>query len=303
MRRFDAPLAVLLGAAVVLAANLAVLGTAGWNRSGDPESRLELTERELALPLWRDRDDSGLVLTLVLGDRPPAAVARAAWFRNERLVPFEHGWLNAAKLGELGFDLRAIEAAARNAPPGGGEVLASPRSAFLVLEYDGDVWRSWLAARQAAVAALRGQVELGLEDRGKLSAAEALLAIDSTSRSRLMPVDAALDPVPLRARYPDRSRHAVVPGFIAVRASVAEGSTVAFRGTIERVAVDGITVPRRLLPLLEPLVPTGTESEVDRLAREDAAASRWPEPSPPRYRATVAYGRHLDPWLVDVAPN
>lgn len=302
MKRFNVPLAVLSGAALVLVANAVLLGAAWWNRSGEPEARLELTQRELALPSWRDKDDTGLVLTLTLADRPPAAVTRTAWSRREPLPPFEHPWLDAAKLGELGFDLRAIEAAARNARPGGDRTVAPARRAFVVLEYDGNSWRAWLAKREVAVAEIRERVERGLEDRGKLSDAEALLAIDRTSRSRLMPVDSGLDPGPLRTRYPDRHRYIVVPGFIGVRSAVIADRSATFRGSIERVAVDSITVPRRFLSLMEPFVPRATEQEVFQRARDDAAASRWPAPANPRYRATVAYGRRLDPWLVEVVP-
>lgn len=303
MKRLEAPVAVLSGAALVLLASVAVLGGAWWNRAGEPESRLEVSERELPLPLWRDTDDTGLVLTLALADRPPAAVARTAWSRRYTLPPFEHAWLDAAKLGELGFDLGAIEAAPRNEHSNGDAALAPTRSAFVVLEYEGASWHAWLAKREGEVAALREKVEGGLEDRGKLSDAEALLAIDRTSRSRLMPVDAGLDPSALRARYPDRSRCAVVPAFVGVRARIAEGSTARFRGTIERLAVERITVPTDLLPPLDPFVPQATADEVERRAREDAAASRWPAPAVPRYQATLAYGRRLDPWLVDIAPR
>lgn len=302
MKRFDAPLAVGLGAAIVLATNVFILGAAWWNRSGEPESRLVVTERELEMPLWRDKDETGLILALTLADRPPAAVFRTTRFRNDRVPPFELPWFDSAKLAALGFDLRAMESAARNERPEDDLAGVPARRAFVVLEYDGDAWRAWLASREAAVAETRDRVERGVEDRGKLSDAEALLALDRASRSRLVPVDAGLDASALRTKYADRSRYAVVPGFIGARATVPEGGTAAIRGTIERVAVERISVPRQLLPQLVPFVPQGTENDVNRRAREDAAAARWPAPAAPRYRATVAYGRGLDPWLVDVAP-
>src|SRR5690606_12121573 len=39
-----------LGAAIILAANAVALGGVAWNRSGEPESRVALSQRELARP-------------------------------------------------------------------------------------------------------------------------------------------------------------------------------------------------------------------------------------------------------------
>jgi Domain of unknown function (DUF4824) len=302
VKRLDAPRAVGAGAALVIAVNAFVLGASWWNRSGEPRARLDLTERELAMPLSRDRDDTGLVLTLALADRPPAEVARTALFARHPVPPLSQAWLDAAKLRGLGFDLGALEAAARDPLRSGEGEARSVRRALVVLEYDGDAWREWLAAREAEVAKLREDAAHAVKDRATLAEAEALLAIDRTSRSRLMPVDAGVDPDALRGRYPDRGRYAVVPALVVARASVTEGGVATSSGFIDRLAVERVTVPRRWLATLEPFIPKASETDLDRRLREDAAASRWPPVAPPRYRATVLYGRGLDPWLADVAP-
>ena len=60
--------------AVLAVANAMILGAAAWNRSGGPRLQIELTEREVALPLHREQEDTGIVLSLVTSDRPPAIV-------------------------------------------------------------------------------------------------------------------------------------------------------------------------------------------------------------------------------------
>jgi hypothetical protein len=70
--------------AIVLAANVFALIDAAMNRSGAPESEVELTERELILSNASE-DNTGLTL-------------RLRWF--------DAGMLEQSKLAELGFDMR-----------------------------------------------------------------------------------------------------------------------------------------------------------------------------------------------------
>jgi hypothetical protein len=295
MKRFDAPRAAALGALVVLAVNGYVLGVARWNRSGEPTSRIRLTERELAMPLGREKDDSGLFLTLALADRPPAPVARARWLTNRKPPPYRHAWLDEAKLGALGFDLERLRAEARDSSSTHDRFAIAVRAAYLALEYDGPAWRAWIESREAEVAALRAS-----GDGGHLSEAEALLANDETSRSRLMPVDAARDAALLRARHPDRSTVVVAAGFVSARATVDESGSVAIHGEVERLAVPMISVPLDSLRALEPFAPKVSEAEAERRLRDDALASRLPAPVAPRYAATLAYGRGFEPWIEGV---
>lgn len=296
MKRLDAPAAVAAGAALVLAASAFVVGAARWNRAGEPEARLAMTERELALPQYRDKEDTSLFLEIALGDRPPAAVERTAWLTGRRPERVPPGWLDAGALRGLGFDLAALETAARDLSPDGAREARATRPALVVLEYEGEAWRSWIAGREAEVAALRAAAESGSGDRARLAEAEALLAIDRTARSRLMPVDVGLDAKALRSRHPDRARCAVVPGFVTARVAIVDGA-LTIEGTIDRLAVGIVTVPHALRPRLLPFAATVSEAEWNRRLRDDAAASRTPEPVPPRYAAELAYGRALDPWL------
>lgn len=301
MRRLDAPLTLVVGAALVLVANTAMLAVAAWNRSGVPEASLDLTEREVTMPLWREPDDSSLSLSLTLGDRAPAAARRIASIRDQRLASIEMPWFDAAKLRALGFDLAAIEATVRESPglaPFGAGVV---RRAFVVLEYDGPSWRAFVDAREAEVAALRARLAQGNGDGATLAGEEALLALDRTSRSRLVPIDAGRSAAALRVAHPDRARCAVVPADFGVRVEFVDGR-VDFFGRVEAVSAASIGVPRTLRAALDPFGATAKAEDVLRKAREDAASARWPPADEPRYRATLNWGRNFDPWISDAGP-
>jgi len=288
--KIEGRLALALGCGLVLLVNAIVLAVAWWNRTGEPSATLELTERELALPAFRSKDDSGLVLSIVSADRPPSSVAQSARLRTADLPDFELPWLDAAKLASLGIP------AARDDAQG-----VAARRVFLVLENDGEAWRAWLADRERSVRALREGPAPGSEGGTQLAEAEALLEIDRTSRSRLVPVDAGLEPGPLRDRYPDRSRYAVVPGAVEIVPAPLGRGTRALRARIAGLEVDRVHVPLGLLARLDRFVPRESAEDAFRRARESAAKG-WPAPAPPRFRATVRFGRGYRPWLVEVTP-
>jgi len=297
VRRFGSPAVVAAGLALVLIADGAILATAVWNRRGGPEAEITLTGRELSLPEFREEDNTGLSLSLVLGDEPPPGVRRIAWRRSYRVRRPEHPWLDAAKLRELGFrsDINPSDPEAEAACEKEGA-----RSVYLVLDYEGEAWKDWLADREERVRDLRRKVESGTEDRKTLEDAEALLALDRVMRSRLFAVDAGLDPGSLRRRHADGARTIIVRGIVTptiFQSADGERRLV----TILEVLPARVHVPAALRPELKPFLPRETEREV--VEREmKTGATAWPSPAPPGYRAVLAIGRRLDPWLVSVSP-
>lgn len=128
---------VLVPAVLVLAADAWVLVGVARNRAGQPDSTLELTERELRLERLGE-ENSGVALDL-------------EW-EGPRLWPPDAppSWFDEAKLRELGFD------------PGQPSRDSLPKEAFVVLEYEA---RSRLVAVDAGrdPAALRRRYP----DRGR----------------------------------------------------------------------------------------------------------------------------------------
>lgn len=99
--------------------------------------------------------------------------------------------------------------------------------------------------------------------------------------SRLFVVDAGLDAEALRAKYPDRSKYAIVRGQFRPSIRMAN-STRTHAGHVEEVSVDAINVPLELRGAFEGAMP-----------RMQVPASKA------KFEATVAFGRRLEPWIQD----
>lgn len=244
---------LLAGLVLIVLANAAVLAGVAWNRRGEPEAVVTLTERELQIP-WdaeADEDDTGLILRLEWNPRWTAGSATPAA-------------LPATTLRELGFRLAP--------PPGRTE---PPRTAWVVLEMEGEAWQRWLAKRRREEDERRRKAGPG--DCPPVSDFEQM----EVRGSRLILVDAGLDREALRRRHPDRSRSLIVPGVVQAD------------GVVSELQLESIHVPLRLRPVLDEVVKA---EEV----RRHRIAGAEDGPRPPRYRANVAFGRRGEPWLVRV---
>ena len=98
------------GAALILLANAVALLGVYLNRSGEAESRMLLTQRELSLPWGRGmaRENSGLALALnwrVL-DAGTGEYYGSGFGTNGGMPD----WLDQAKMAALGFDTAAVAA-------------------------------------------------------------------------------------------------------------------------------------------------------------------------------------------------
>ena len=102
----------IAGAALILVANAVALVGVAYNRHGDPESMLLLTQREALLPYsWGfERENSGVTLTLQWrvpseqGDGPYGLGMSYAG------IGGEPGWLDKTKLAALAARIRATPA-------------------------------------------------------------------------------------------------------------------------------------------------------------------------------------------------
>ena len=258
------------GLALILLSNAVVLAGVAWNRSGEPEAQLRLTQRELGL----DRDWAG--------GRENSGVALSLRWRVLRTAPgdsfLDYGysyatdadWLDRAKLEQLGFDLSA---SARDPLLDEQRFERQlPRPALLVLELDGPARAA--ALKRAEEFAGKARAKLAAEPASKPfeaqdNAAQAALARERNDNSRLFVVDAGLDAGALRAKYPDRNRYAIVSGKIGLQGYGARKPS----GYVYGPGVASLNVPRRF-----------------------HAAVRG------RFEASVAFGRRLEPWLAAVRP-
>jgi hypothetical protein len=299
MRHLASPLSVVAGCGLIVVTNLAILAAAGWNRRGEPLAELSLTERELAMPAARQDEGTGLELSLVMTHEPPGVVRRTARWKGYELPSVDYGWLDRARLLELGFRID-LDPTHPNAAEHYSR--AMPRRVYVVLEYDGEAWNRWIGGREEQVRQRRREVEEGAAEPSALANAEAVLAVDRTMRSRLFPVDAGIDAGALRRRYGDRRRHAVVAGLLRPKVVRPENGAPTLTGDVLGLVVSRVHVSRGLRRHLEAFLPEDSWEEVEARERREAE-SGWPTPTPPRYRATLAVGRRYEPWLANVAAS
>lgn len=253
--------ALLAGLALIGLANAIALAGVWYNRSGEADSRLLLSGRELQRSYdWSQHENSGLALRLDW--RLPSDFGS-----DERYRPRT---LDEAKLLGLGFDLPDAE--------GKRHYRRHSREVLVVLELDGPARKAELERerqlREKARAALAAEpADKRLQDADR--AAREYLEQEEQLRSRLFAVDAGLDREALRARYPDRSRYALVPGNL--HAWIQDKRLT---GQIGQLRIAEINVPHAWR---------------ENLGKELTRDSH--DKQPPRVQLEVSFGRRLEPWL------
>ena len=273
MRRYG----LALAGAIALLVNAVVLARVAWNRSGEPDAVVTLTERELTLAsMPPSREDSGVALR----------------FDSSRydgqVLPDDHDddatVVDAGKLASLGFDVRVPEQTDEASRVSYREL---PRRAFAVLESDGARWAGWKRRVEARLATLDGEVASGQStvEEAKLirESAESLLR----SGSRLFIVDVGLDADALRRQHPDRRAHFILPALVRPRLTGHEWKKPCrppecrLVGSVSLLSSE-LDVARSLQgPLLE---------------RVGSAAT------PPRYQVDLSVGRSHQPWITAIRP-
>lgn len=218
------------GMLLIVGTNAVVLGGVVYNRGGEPEAALPLTERELQIPgAWGFRsENSGLDLRLQW--RLPPTHADVSDYGQ---AGYGGGafWLDGAKLVELGFDM-SVPLDKRSAERHYAKQLA--REVLIVLELDGP-------AHQAAIERARERAT-----REKATKVDAdLLAAEIERNSRLFAVDAGIDRGALRAKYPDRARYAITPGKVRLGYWGANAERTP-RGYVSELSVPALNVPQEM---------------------------------------------------------
>lgn len=243
---------ITLAAAAVLVSNGAALRHAASNRAGI-DSDIVLTERELPMSV-QENDNTGI------------------WLRFNWPPPLDfsvNGWLDRAKLRELGFDVIADP---RQANAVGRYYLTPSRAAYVALEYDGPAWQKYLSSYEAS-----------LKNMNSPQIADQLARVRDGG-SRLIPIDAATDPAGLRARHPNASQVLIVPAAV-------------------RITYPGVGAGQRLTGYLQPVltqihVPLPLSRQFDSLTPVPAYSSAFR----PRYEVRLRFGMHHEPWVAAVTP-
>ncbi|MEM1142299.1 MAG: DUF4824 family protein [Pseudomonadota bacterium] len=270
MKRLLTSKALIAGVVLILSTNLIVIRGALGNRAGNPDARLELTERELSLNSGFLRENSGIALRLSV----------------QHSYRTDESWLDASKLKALGFRV----------PTGRTEWEMQrwaekqlPRSVYVVLEFDG-------AAHGAAVEAARAQLEeskrilaADLDNKtfqNRIESNQKSLERLTITASRLYSVDVGPDPEALRSQYRDRSRYIIAPGLVRPYYIIDDQKRTKLVGAIQRIHVTTIHVPYEHRNAIDSLLPRDSYNAL--LLR------------PPRYKVTLAYGSRYEPWVESI---
>lgn len=282
MKNWTPRQALLAGVVLIVVSNaIALLGVV-WNRSGDPESTLRLSQRELLPPGWRAaRDNSGIALRLSWRTLPRQETStrdrHPEYYHDQYRTP---EWLDRAKLENLGIDTAALLADAES-----GRTYRhreQSRAVLLVLEQDGPSYqkqltrfREHLASENAKLAAKPDDAEFQRRARS----AQDLLTREEKDGSRLFVVDAGLSLDALRARYPDRQQYAIVRGRIQPWVA-SDGKTRRLEARIVGPLVDALHVPHaERAPFERPNTPG----------------------KPAAFTAVVAFGQRQEPWIKEIS--
>jgi len=267
------------GALVLAITNAVVLMDIAFNRRKPPDSTLELTDRELEPQrswMWREDENSGPGLRLqyrVELSRSSNSVAGVP----EDTFPSYGGfgaavWLDRDKLAALGFDVPPT-------PPSTDTDThyrrMLERDVFLVLELDGPVRARALQTARALLANREREIAADPAGQGndrRLRNAQDALQREEKNASRLFIVDAGLDQTSLRQRYPDRAHYAIVRGKVGPYV-MSNGTSATTYGAVIAVSCETINVPLQF---------RGTV----------------PRERNHPFRLEVAFGHHLEPWIV-----
>jgi len=281
---------LMAGLALILLANAVALAGVAYNRSGEPDSTLTLTQRELAVPYNWDftGENSGIALRLqwrTLVGQAGGVVDGRTGYSAVGVTPV---WLDRAKLAALGFDVT------KPADTPAGRLYYEkllPKEVFLVLELDGAAYRTALErARKheqeesGLLAANAGKTEF--VQRAKEARKE--LAREEREYSRLFVIDAGRDAAALRVRYPDRDHYAILRG--RIRPQLIESNKVRpyLSGYVVGPSIDEVNVPLAYRKIFEPL--------------KNTRRNPYGVPAPGGvYAVSVAFGRRLEPWITGVS--
>jgi hypothetical protein len=193
--------ATVAGFALIVLTNVVALGGAAYNRRGEPESSLRLSERELTDPfVWHGKkENSGLELQL----RWRVLAAANTGVGTEMFYNAAAGspeWLDASKMASLGFSAPATPNDQNRTPSSTAAYQRQlPRDVLVVLELDGPAYQQALRRAAQRATELESKNERG---EGKKNA-QTLMDREEHSSSRLFAVDAGLDRRALRAKFPD----------------------------------------------------------------------------------------------------
>ena len=273
---------LIAGLVIIVLTNVVALAGVAYNRSGDPDAQVTLSEREVFLSYHYgfERDNKGVRLSL---DCRVEAIQFDYAYGNQNCWGNPE-WLDKNKLLALGFEAHPYEKLKNYR----AYDKSLPKEVYLVLELNGD---SYLRALAGAEAFLTDEQALLTNNPGqeefirRVNQAQEKLEAEQRYNSRLFAIDAGIDRNELRNIYGDRDRYMIVKASIKPEWRYENKERI-WRGRIVNLLVQSINVPLTHQVAL-------ADFKRQRWQRKDSRRDR-------RYEISIAYGKRAEPWMTNV---
>lgn len=268
---------------LLLFVNAVVLGGVVYNRSGESDAAMTMTERELPLTSgYGFQENSGVSLRI--------NSSHAFYWGRKASNYDDFVWLDMKKLESLGFRFGKH---VNNEEKNDYYDRQMPRQTFAVLEFDGAAWDAWKKKLEEELVSLDQE-----EKEEKKTDQELKTARDSTMRelrtgSRLFIIDAGNDPAFLRMQYTDRSHYIIIPATVRVSYYGSYASPGASKSSIRgyiTLLIDEINVPNNLHKQFDKRQPQNTVSTEPPFVYESGL----------HYDVSLRTGKRYEPWIVDI---
>ncbi|MDD0842040.1 DUF4824 family protein [Pseudomonas sp. Gutcm_11s] len=256
---------LLAGLGLILLSNAVALAGVWYNRQGEPESRLLLSQRELHRD-WDGPRKENSGLSMRLDWRMPVHP------KADKNHCYSDRGLTKAQLQAVGL------------PSSGPEPRQDTRAAWAILELDGPLYQQSLqqAEQHLQQASAKLQELPGDKERQEQEkAASKALADERSKESRLFLADVGLEAAALRQRYPDRDRYMLLRGTVRVWRRCYNETDTSLSGTFDPSNAS-INVPHTWRQALAERLPT-YYNDADQ-----------------PFSAEISFGQRLEPWLSDV---
>jgi hypothetical protein len=274
---------LIAGLAIVIATNVIALTCVAYNRSGQAEAQIELTERELAMPyryygMFKENTGLGLRIQCRLEGNNYYGYGNcngiAKWFNREKLI-------------ELGFKFQPLQDESAGRYAWEKEL---PRKAYIVLEYDGAAYQRALASAEQELNAQQQLLDNNPdkeEFKKRVKAAKDKLEGEQLYFSRLFAIDAGSDKTKLRNTYPDSSRYLIMQALIKPSwYGNGKGKDGEWKGRITELLINTINVPLEHRVVFELLKADQNNQNQNQ--------------GTPRYKVSLAFGKRGEPWVIGV---
>lgn len=276
----------IIAALLLILTNVIVLVGVAYNRSGEVEASLWLTERELAIRdySYNNKENSGLALMIDWN-----VISTNSFRKNARKYSLYRGgspdWLDENKLKQLAVDVDRLREYYQASDYGQDKILSI--EVIYVLEYDGVSYQTVLTEAENETKQLREKLNNnpGDEDLSeRLESREDWLKKLQISESRLIVIDAGLDAHVLREKYTDKSKFLLLVGELM---PYWDDDKLVAR--VKQLFISSVHVP----------IPYA--NHITELTNREPKTSRYgDEPFMPRYQVKLNIGTRLEPWIQDI---